>query len=74
MLVWEEADLQKPIYYTSKILYSVKLRYYYIKKFAFALVQAVRRLCPYFQAHLIVVLTNQPLKHILATPISQNSW
>ena len=35
---------------------------------AFALVIAVRKLKPYFQAHTIIVLTDQPLKKAMSSP------
>ncbi|XP_038678408.1 uncharacterized protein LOC119979856 [Tripterygium wilfordii] len=38
------------------------------EKFALALVTAAQKLRPYFQAHTIVVLTDQPLKNILQKP------
>ncbi|CAL2247844.1 unnamed protein product [Prunus armeniaca] len=40
-------------------------RYPDIEKLAFALVVSARRLRPYFQAHTIHVLTNQPLRQVL---------
>ncbi|XP_077232281.1 uncharacterized protein LOC143868183 [Tasmannia lanceolata] len=39
-----------------------------IEKFAFAVVVAARKLNPYFQAHTVVVLTDQPLRKILQKP------
>ena len=35
---------------------------------AFALITAARKLKPYFQAHTIVVLTDQPLKRAMSSP------
>ena len=43
----------------------VETRYLKIEKLAYGLLIAVRKLCYYFQAHPIVVLIDQPLKHIL---------
>ena len=43
-------------------------RYLKIEKLTYALLIAVRKLCHYFQAHPIVVLTDQPLKQILQQP------
>ena len=34
----------------------------------FALVTAARKLKPYFQAHTIIVLTDQPLKRAMSSP------
>ena len=39
-----------------------------MEKLAFALVMAVRKLKPYFQAHTIIVLSNQPLKRAMNSP------
>ena len=43
-------------------------RYSEIEKLALALVVSCRKLRPYFQAHTIVVPTNQPLKQVLHKP------
>ena len=37
-----------------------------MEKLAFALVTATRKLKPYFQAHTIIVLTDQPLKRAMS--------
>ena len=39
-----------------------------MEKLAFALVMAARKLKPYFQAHTIIVLTDQPLKRTMSNP------
>ena len=39
-----------------------------MKKLAFALVTVARKLKPYFQAHTIIVLTDQPLKRAMSSP------
>ena len=49
----------------SHALARAEFNYNLIKKFAYALVIASRKLSPYFEAHKILVLTNQPLKNIL---------
>ena len=51
-----------PIYYVSKMLLDVETRYLPLKILALALVSATQKLWYYFQAHTIVVLTDQPLK------------
>ena len=38
-----------------------------MEKLAFALVTAVRKLKPYFQAYTIVVLTNKPLRRAMSS-------
>ena len=37
-------------------------------KLAFVLVTAARKLKPYFQAHTIIVLTDQPLRRAMSSP------
>ncbi|XP_020412920.1 uncharacterized protein LOC109947377 [Prunus persica] len=62
----ERAELL--IFYASKALQSAELRYPPLEQLALALVVSARRLRPYFQAHGIKVLTNQPLRQVLQNP------
>ena len=39
-----------------------------MEKLAFALVTAAQKLKPYFQAHTIIVLTDQPLRKAMSSP------
>ena len=39
-----------------------------MEKLALALMTATRKLKPYFQAHVIIVLTDQPLKKAMSSP------
>ncbi|GFS42902.1 hypothetical protein Acr_00g0082420 [Actinidia rufa] len=64
----EEGKVQKPIYYVSKTLIGAEARYPRIERIAYALMIAARKLRHYFQAHSIIVLTDQPLKQILQRP------
>ncbi|KAL0313356.1 UNVERIFIED_CONTAM: Ribonuclease HI [Sesamum radiatum] len=50
------------------MLQGAEERYPPIEKLAFSLVVAARKLRHYFQSHLVVVLTNYPLKQVLAEP------
>ena len=61
-LIREEGKVQKPVYYTSRALRRAEGRYPLMEKLAFALITASRKLRHYFQAHVIVVMTNHPLK------------
>ena len=61
-LIREEGKVQKPVYYTSKALRGAERRYSLIEKLAFALITASRKLRHYFQAHVINVMTDHPLK------------
>ena len=66
MLVREEGTVQRPIYYTSKLVKDAETRYTRIEKIILALLTSAQRLCPYFQAHTIAVLTDLPLRQILS--------
>ena len=65
VLVREEDKVQKPVYYVSKRLAGAKICYTPTKKLAYALVISARKLRPYFEAHHIIVLSSQPLRHAL---------
>ena len=66
-LVREEGGSQQPIYFISRAFWGKEERYPRIEKLAFALVMAARKLKPYFQAHTILVLTDQPLKRAMSS-------
>ena len=68
VLVREENKRQRPVYYTSKRLSGAEAWYSPMEKLAFALVVSARKLRPYFQAHSIIVLTDQPLRQVLGKP------
>nr|CAN79683.1 hypothetical protein VITISV_011289 [Vitis vinifera] len=59
---------QKPIYYVSRALADVETRYSKMELTALALQSAAQKLRPYFQAHPVIVLTDQPLRNILHKP------
>ncbi|RVW64224.1 Transposon Ty3-I Gag-Pol polyprotein [Vitis vinifera] len=59
---------QKPIYYVSRALADVETRYSKMELTALALRSAAQKLRPYFQAHPVIVLTDQPLRNILHKP------
>ncbi|RVX10802.1 Retrovirus-related Pol polyprotein from transposon 17.6 [Vitis vinifera] len=59
---------QKPVYYVSRALADVETRYSKMELTALALRSAVQKLRPIFQAHLVIVLTDQPLRSILHKP------
>ncbi|CAL9024921.1 unnamed protein product [Prunus brigantina] len=62
----EKAELL--IFYVSKALQSAELRYSPLEQLALALAVSARRLRPYFQAHEITFLTNQPIRQVLQKP------
>ena len=61
-LIREEGKAQKLVYYTSQALRRVKGQYSLIEKLSFSLVTASRKLRHYFQAYVINVMTNYPLR------------
>ncbi|KAM1878644.1 hypothetical protein ACFX14_040613 [Malus domestica] len=65
VLIRNDGNVERPVYYTSKALQDTETRYSNIEKLALALVMSARKLCPYFQVHSIIVLTNHPLRQIL---------
>ena len=66
-LVKEKEGTQRPVYFVSRAFQGAEERYPRMEKLAFALVVA-RKLKPYFQAHTIIVLTNQPLERAMSSP------
>jgi hypothetical protein len=64
-LVQETTAGQKPVYFVSKALQATKVSYFEMKKLAYALVMASRKLKHYFQAHRIVVPSQYPLGEVL---------
>ena len=65
VLIREEGRVQKPVYYTSRALRGAEGRYLLIGKLAFALITASKKLRHYFQAHVINVMTDHPLKKVM---------
>ena len=58
-------DIQWPVYYVSKSLLEAEVRYLPLEKAILAVVLGTRKLPHYFQAHIVVVLMQLPLKTIL---------
>ncbi|XP_011071449.1 uncharacterized protein LOC105156892 [Sesamum indicum] len=67
-LIREEEGVQNLVYYVSEMLQGAEKRYAEIEKLALELVVTACKLRPYFQAHRIIVLTNHPLRNVLARP------
>ena len=67
-LVRDEGCSQRPVYFISRAFRGEEERYPRMEKLAFALVTAAWKLKPYFQAHTIIVLTDQPLKRAMSSP------
>ena len=67
-LIREEDKKQLPVYYVSQAFQGAKARYPRIEKIVFALIVASRKLQPYFQANLILVMMDQPIKKSMNKP------
>nr|XP_018681665.1 PREDICTED: uncharacterized protein LOC108952829 [Musa acuminata subsp. malaccensis] len=65
VLVKQSSGPQLPIYYVSHVLNGPEERYPPIEKLALALMLSARKLRPYFQAHSVEVITDQPLRQVL---------
>ena len=68
VLVREDEDVQKLIYYVSKSLVQAKTLYSTIEKLVLALITSARKLRSYFNCHPIRVATTFPLKTVLQKP------
>ncbi|CAL8994056.1 unnamed protein product [Prunus brigantina] len=62
VLIRRPNGIELPIFYMSHALLDAEQRYPQLEQLAYALILSARRLRPYFQAHSIDVLTNQPLQ------------
>ena len=67
-LIREENKVQLSVYYASQAFQGAKARYPHIEKITFALIVALRKLRPYFQANPIIVMTDQPIKKEMNKP------
>ena len=65
VLVRIDDGIQRPVYYVSKSLHEAEVRYLPLEKAILAVVHATRKLPHYFQAHMVVVLTQLPFKFVL---------
>ena len=65
VLIRVDSGIQRPVYYVSKSLNEIEVRYLPLEKAILAVVHATRKLPHYFQAYTVVVLTQLPLKLIL---------
>nr|GFB89986.1 reverse transcriptase domain-containing protein [Tanacetum cinerariifolium] len=68
VLMTEREAKQMPIYFVSCALRGLEINYISMEKLVMALVYASKRLKRYFQAHPIIVVTDQPIKQVLSRP------
>ncbi|GJS51763.1 reverse transcriptase domain-containing protein [Tanacetum coccineum] len=67
VLITERDGKQMPVYFVSRALQGLKINYTPMEKLVLALVSASKRLKRYFQAHTIVVITDQSIKQLLSS-------
>ena len=65
VLIQVDGGVQQPIYYVSKSLHEAEVRCLPLEKAILAVVFGTHKLSHYFQAHIVVVLTQLPLRSIL---------
>ncbi|GJS77214.1 reverse transcriptase domain-containing protein [Tanacetum coccineum] len=68
VLMTEREAKQMPIYFVSRALRGPEVNYTSMEKLVLALVHASKRLKRYFQAHPIIVITDQPIQQVLSRP------
>ena len=68
VLVQEQEQIQKPIYFVSKVLQGPEVRYQALEKAALAVVFSARRLRHYFQSFAVWVMTDLPIQKVLKKP------
>ncbi|GJR50997.1 reverse transcriptase domain-containing protein [Tanacetum coccineum] len=68
VLLIERDSQRMPIYFVSRALQASEINCISMEKLVLALVHALMRLRRYFQAHIIIVITDQPIKQILSRP------
>ncbi|GJY96175.1 reverse transcriptase domain-containing protein [Tanacetum coccineum] len=68
VLLTDRDSVQTPVYFVSKALKETEINYSAMEKLVLALVFAAKRLRRYFQAHPIVVITDQPIKQVISKP------
>ena len=65
MLIRVNNSVQRPVYYVSKSLHKVEVRYLPLKKAILVVMHGTHKLPHYFQSHTFVVLTQLPLRSLL---------
>ncbi|GKE92237.1 reverse transcriptase domain-containing protein [Tanacetum coccineum] len=64
----EREAKQMPVYFISYALQGPEINYTPVEKLVLALVHASKQLKRYFQAHTIIIITDQPIKQVLSKP------
>ncbi|GJZ64140.1 reverse transcriptase domain-containing protein [Tanacetum coccineum] len=67
VLMTDREGKQIPVYFVSRTLRGPEVNYTPMEKLVLALLSASKRLKRYFQAHTVVVITDQPIKQLLSS-------
>ncbi|GJY55341.1 reverse transcriptase domain-containing protein [Tanacetum coccineum] len=67
VLMTDREGKQVPVYFVSRALRGPEVNYTPMEKLVLTLLSASKRLKRYFQAHTIVVITDQPIKQLLSS-------
>ena len=65
VLIRVDSGIQRPVYYVCKSLHEAEVRYLPLEKAILVVVHSTRKLPHYFQAHIVVLLTQLLLRAIL---------
>ena len=68
VLVQEQDQVQRPVYFVSKVLQGPETRYQALEKAALMVVFSARRLRHYFHSFTVVVMTDLPIQKVLKKP------
>jgi len=68
VLLQEQDQVQRPIYFVNKVLQGSKVRYQALEKAALVVVFSARRLCHYFMSFTVIVMTDLPIRKVLQKP------
>ncbi|GJY88407.1 reverse transcriptase domain-containing protein [Tanacetum coccineum] len=68
VLMTKREAKKMPIYFVSRALRGPEINYTTMEKLVLTLVHASKRLKRYFQAHPIIVITDQPIQQVLSRP------
>ncbi|GJY68575.1 reverse transcriptase domain-containing protein [Tanacetum coccineum] len=67
VLMTDREGKQVPVYFVSRTLRGPEINYTPMQKLVLALLSASKQLKRYFQAHTIVIITDQPIKQLLSS-------
>ena len=65
VLIRVDSNIQRPVYYVSKSLHEAEVCFLPLEKAILSVVHATRKLHYYFQAHIVIVLTQLLLRALL---------